>query len=201
MRFKFLFIIVTIHAVLISILYYRTGIHLDGEAQKYISAAKLISNQSDFSGLNRHWLYSSYILLLAFLFKLGLDFNGIIVFQLLLNLLCAYFVFLLLTRLTQRTQAGYYGYLFFLLCLPIQQWVLALYTESFFICLLIIFSFLLTGKQTTIKVIVPTIIGLLLAFCRPVGIFISISGFFIGARFVSNRIKPVYFTSVMLIMN
>ena len=187
MRFKFFFIIIAVHAVLITILFFKSGIRIDGEAQKYISAAKLISEQSDFSGLSRHSFYSSYILLLAFLFKVGLEFNGIIIFQLLLNLLCAYFVFALLIRLTMRIQIGYYGSLFFLLCLPIQQWVLALYTESFFICLLVIFSFLLTGKQTATKVIVLTIIGLLLAFCRPIGIFIAIGGFFVGTQLVSKK--------------
>lgn len=188
-----------LYIIWIIIIYKIYGVVADGEALKYINAANAIIINRDFSGLFSHWMYSTYIIFLTLLFSIGFSVNGIVVLQLILNLLCSNLFYRTLIYFALSKRAALFAAIMFIFCLPIQKWAFALYTESLFVCLIIIYCFCFTfnGKK---QILLTGISGLLLTFCRPVGIFIAISGLLLFSRKLTPYLKRRIIAIIMFVL-
>ena len=130
--------LVALFFVLLAALWATRGIHDDKEALKYIGCAQdlLAGDAHDLFG--RYKAYASYVLFLVPFIALGAPALAVIA-QAALAVLAAFALARLVDRLSGSARAGTVALAMALLCYPLQEWVLALYTESFFVSIAVLF--------------------------------------------------------------
>lgn len=148
-------------------LWHWQGPRLDKEALKYTGCAEQVL-RGDFHDLfGSYAKYGAYVLFLLPFVALGAPMAAIAA-QALLAFFSAQALAELTTRVGGVKRAADAAFVLALLCLPLQQWVLALYTESFFISTAVLFLERVTrdGKPDP-----PTwLLALVTLFARPVGL-------------------------------
>jgi len=151
-------------------LYVNSHLITNREAEKYINGANEIIYYGRFPF---HYIsYGTYVVFLAILFKLGLNYSGVYLVQLALNLIASIAFFRNVKTITGNTRTAYTAVLMFILFYHLQHWNTHLFTESFMVSMLMIFwyGFLHFNLKK-----IPGIIGLgllliLLLFSRPTAI-------------------------------
>ncbi|HPF89632.1 MAG TPA: hypothetical protein PLL57_03140 [Flavobacteriales bacterium] len=161
-------VIIGLHLVLLAGLYLHQGILADKEALKYIGCAKDVL-QHDLSDLTGNYLkYAAYILFLVPFTAIGQVWLAVPV-QVLIGILAAAALGRFTERSTGNKGLGQLAFALFLLCPLVQTWTLALYTDHFFTCSVILFLERLDHAQRPSLPVV--LLGLLALFARPVGMF------------------------------
>lgn len=138
----------------------------DKEAEKYVGCALQVL-QGDLHDLLGNYLkFASYILFLVPFMALNAPWSAIIA-QAVLAVLAAHAAGRLAADLSGRPVAAPFTFALMLLCIPLQQWVPALYTESFFASVV-----LLPWYRVVVRGILDPwawLTALVVVFARPVG--------------------------------
>jgi hypothetical protein len=199
------FFVVSLWIAVQVLLYIKNGIVTNLEAEKYILRANnLIENGSyDLSYI----CYSTFIIFLALVFKLGIGYKGVVLFQLILNGFATIKIFQITKAISGEKIVAFFASLFFILCYQIQVWNFHLYTDSFFLSIVILFFDALINSNLTKwsnRIKFATLL-LLLLFARPTGILFLVP--FIVYVIIKNRntifkinnYKIIFYSSLLLI--
>ncbi len=155
------------HLLFLFGIYHTQGIVLDKEALKYSGGASDVLNGDLTDLMGRYKLFSAYILFLVPFTALGSAAWAIPV-QVLLMWTAALAMFRILRRLEVPVPAANLLTAVFLLAHPIQCWVLSLYSEAFFIPLVVLFlERSLRGRNFDAATLS---LALLVLFSRPTGV-------------------------------
>ena len=165
--------IVGIHLLLLAGIHTEQGVLTDKEALKYIGCASGVLH-GDFSDLFGNYLkYGAYVLFLLPFVALGIPALAVVP-QIILGILAALALGRFVTRITHASgrqaaqpAAGNLAMALLLLCHPVQQWTLALYTEAFFTSMAILFVERITRHKGPDAWTIA--LALLTVFARPVG--------------------------------
>jgi hypothetical protein len=159
-------VFVGLHLLLLAVLFAQHGIVDDKEALKYLGCAQGIL-QGDLSDLLGNYLkYGAYVLFLLPFVAVGLPQLAVLA-QVALGLWAARALGRLVERTSQQRAAGHLAMGLLLLCVPVQTWTLALYTESFFTSVAILFVERITRDQRPDAWTI--VLTMLTVFARPVG--------------------------------
>ena len=160
----------SLHVLLLILLYIKFGFNFTNEADKYISIAKGINFQNISSQMQDRWAYSTFIFFLAACFKLGFSLQVIIFIQYLFCII-GYYCFYKLIQSQNIFSDTYSKITLFLTlnCPIILFWQLSLFSESFFISLNLICTYLIFSSQNNKQILIAFIFCALLLFCRPIG--------------------------------
>ncbi len=158
--------IVALHILFLLGIYLHQGIHTDKEALKYLGCARDILHGDLTDLLGTYLKYGAYVLFLLPFVALGVP-ELAVVAQIVLGILAALTLGRLVERITDNALAGNMAMALLLLCHPVQQWTLALYTESFFTSMAILFVERITRPQRPNAWAI--VLALLTVFARPVG--------------------------------
>jgi len=152
------------------LMYYNSKIVTISEAEKYINAAYEMNNYGRFPV---HYIsYSSYVVFLAILFKLGLNYFGVYLVQLGLNLLATIAFFKIVKTITNHQLTAYIAVTMYILFYQLQHWNTHLFTESFMVSILMIFWYYILHinlKKAAGKISL-TILVIVFLFSRPTAI-------------------------------
>lgn len=125
-------------ALTLAALWYFRGIHGDMEALKYIGCAEDLLRGDVHDLLGNYKAYASYVVFLLPFVTIHALWAAVI-----LQAVLAFFAAFALARITERfsgsERAGTIALVIALFCYPYQEWVLALYTESFFVSVAVLF--------------------------------------------------------------
>ena len=169
-----------LHLIILATLYFKFGINFSNESDRYISVARELNPENLRTSLEYLWPYSTYILFLTIGIKLNLSLYIILFIQYLVCLTGYYFFYKFI--LSKTFFSGVYArvcILIIITCPIIIYWLLTFYTESFFISLVMISTYLVFKDKAKQNIILITIFLILLLFCRPVGVFYVIAFGFI----------------------
>lgn len=171
--------------VLLAWTWHARGLLADNEALKYTGCAEQVL-AGDLRDLFGNYLkYAAYVLFLLPSVALGWPWLAVVA-QALLSLAAARAADRIVRRITGQAWPGGLAFAVFLLLPLLQQWVLALYTESFFISMYLLFLERITrpapGRGLT------ALWAVVVLFARPVGMM------FVGPavvwRLASGRQRP-----------
>lgn len=184
-----------LHLMVLLCLYFKSGINFSNESEKYISIAKNLTFDNFSTSLQYLWSYSTYILFLTICFKLGFSVYAILFIQYCFCLSGFYFFykFILKQNLFPEICARI-SLLLIVTCPIIIYWLLTFYTESFFLSLVMITTYLVFNAKTKRNFIAAAIFAFLLLFCRPVGVF-----YVIGLVFVTIKLRGFKYSFVFLL--
>ncbi len=160
--------ILVAHALLLFGIWSLQGILTDKEALKYIGCAQDVL-QGELGGdlLQRYRLYATYILFLVPFVAIGIP-TLAVALQIGLGICAAFTLRRCVLRLHGTSVQADLVFALFLLAYPIQIWTLALYSESFFVSLSILFLGEALRTDRTLHLLL--ILAMLLTFARPVGV-------------------------------
>ncbi len=155
-----------IFMVMLVVLACTNGIRTDKEALKYISCAEQLVQGDVHDLFGNYAKYGSYVLFIAPFIAVGFPLIAVFA-QLLLAVFAAYALGRIAERITGSSVAADLAFVFALLCIPLQQWVLALYTESFFASISVVFLERISrdGRAD----LFTWTLALIVLFARPVG--------------------------------
>ncbi len=174
-----------LHLIVLVCLYLKFGIKFTNESEKYISIAKSLTLDNFNTSLHYLWSYSTYILFLTVCLKLGLSVYFILFIQYCFCLVGFYFFYkFILSQDFFPEIFAKISLLIIMTCPIIIYWLLTFYTESFFLSLVVITTYLMFNAKTKKNFIVAGIFALLMMFCRPVGVF-----YVIGLVFVVLKLR------------
>lgn len=177
-----------LHLLVLLVLFSKFGINISNEGDKYISIARQL-NADNFSDSFKYlWFYSTYILFLAACFKIGLSVYVILFLQYILSLIGFFCFYKFIVK--QSLLPEVYARLCVLLiatCPIILYWQLTFYTESFFLALVMITTYLTFNAKSKKDYLIAALLAIVLMFCRAVGIFYVIALIFVFMR--SRQIK------------
>ncbi|MBP7809640.1 MAG: glycosyltransferase family 39 protein [Bacteroidia bacterium] len=177
-----------LHLLVLFVLFSKFGINTSNEGDKYISIARQL-NADNFSDSFRYlWFYSTYILFLTACFKIGLSIYAILFIQYVFSLFGFYYFYKLISK--QLLLSEFYARLCILLiatCPIILYWQLTFYTESFFLALVMMTTYLTISASNKKQYLIAALFALALLFCRAVGIFYVIALVFVLMR--ANKMK------------
>ncbi|MFZ1688421.1 MAG: hypothetical protein WAU70_13410 [Flavobacteriales bacterium] len=142
------------------------GIFTDKEALKYIGCAEQLLHGDVHDLFGSYAKYASYVLFLVPFIAIGAPWLAVVV-QATLAVVAAFALARIAERITGSLRAGDAAFTFALLCYPFQEWVLALYTESFFASTTILFLDRITRQGPVGKWTWP--LAMIVLFARPVG--------------------------------
>ena len=140
-----------------SVLFWKHGVAINGEPEKYISEANRMLTEGRFSSSN-FWTYFTEIFLIMVTIKLKLGFIFVVIIQWAFNLTATITLFRFTSDLFNK-KAALISTLLFLVNYPLQEFNLFLQTDSLFYSLTIILSCFLLRLQTLKRK------NLLLIFC------------------------------------
>lgn len=153
-------------------LYFSTGIQPVLESLKYIGAAEHLLNTGSLPE-KRYFFYLTTTLTIAACLKTGVGFTGVVIIQLLFNLLASLSFYNALHRLQNQSMSAFITTLLLLLCLPYQIWNFYLYTESLFYSFTLLFFSSCLRQHLKISLIALQFMLLSLAvLSRPLGILL-----------------------------
>ncbi len=151
-------------------LYLKIGVFIDLEAKKYILQGEYFLANGQLTN-NKYFFYLPVILLITLCKLLNFSYLFIVLFQVALSGFSLFCFYKLTNQLTNKTVALWSS---ILLCLfiPLQMWNFYLYSDSIFISLTIIFSYLIATneKRGIIGIIMAIIFLIILIFSRPNGV-------------------------------
>lgn len=151
----------------LALLWYVQGPLTDKEALKYTGCARdlLQGNTTDLIGNYKG--FAAYVLFLCPFIAGGLP-MGAMVAQVVLGAFAIRALGAWVKRISASEQASFLAMMLASICLPWQQWTLALYSESFFTSVLVIFLERITraGRLSAMEVLLAVV----LLFARPVGL-------------------------------
>ncbi|HQV38620.1 MAG: hypothetical protein IPL81_03370 [Flavobacteriales bacterium] len=163
--------ILAAHGLLLLGIWSIQGILTDKEALKYLGCASDVLG-GDVTGdlLNRYRMYATYILFLVPFIAIGTPMLAVAV-QIGVGIWAACTLRRCVLRLHGTPVQADLVFALFLLAYPIQIWTLALYSESFFVSLSVLFL----GEALRIDrpLFRLLILAMLLSFARPVGILFT----------------------------
>ncbi|MGV9011749.1 MAG: hypothetical protein ACOH13_04055 [Flavobacteriales bacterium] len=139
---------------------------MDKEALKYTGCAEQIL-RGDLSGLAHYRLYSAFVLFLVPFLALGLPVAAVIA-QAGLGVMAAFAMRQIVHALDGTAWQADMAFGIFLLLYPLQTWTLALYSESFFVSVSVLFLAEAMRQKITWWRFVA--MALVVFFARPVGI-------------------------------
>jgi hypothetical protein len=141
----------------------------DKEALKYVGCAQDVLRGDVHDLLGNYLKYGTYVLFLLPFVAIGLP-QWAVLAQALLAVAAAFAAARMVERITEDRRAGDIAFVLLLACIPLQQWVLALYTESFFASIAVLFLERITrpGRADAAGIA----LGLVLMFARPIGMLI-----------------------------
>ncbi len=144
----------------------RGHVLADKEALKYVGCAQEVLRGDVHDLFGNYLKYGSYVLFLVPFVAIGLA-PWAVLAQALLAVAAAFAVARMVERMTDDHRSGDIAFGLVLVCIPLQQWVLALYTESFFASIAVLFLERVTrpGRMDGVTLFW----ALLLVFARPVG--------------------------------
>lgn len=119
----------------------RYGVHTELEAEKYTHGAAVFAATGAFPA-PKYIFYSTMILLIALFNKTGLGYLGVVLFQIAFNGLATLLLYRLARGVTGLRAVARLTTLLFILFFPLQLWNVYLYTESVFISLTLLYSYL-----------------------------------------------------------
>lgn len=191
-----LFYIFTVFLVVQLILFLKIGIFTDLEAKKYITQGNILYETGKL-GETKYIFYLPVIFLVYLCRLLNSSYHLIIIVQVIvsgLSLWCFY----KLGRSIAGAAVAFYASLFLALFIPLQSWNFYLYSDSIFISLSLIYTYVIYENSS--KGIKGTFIILsflvLLFFCRPHGLlFIPPTIIYFLFR---NQTKAQLFSSIAL---
>lgn len=164
-------IIIGLHLLLLIAIGMQQGILVDKEALKYTGCARAVL-QGDFGDLTGNYLkYAGYILFLLPFVALDSLWLAVVT-QIIVGVVAAERLARYSERITGNVALGRIAMALFLLCPLIQTWTLALYTEHFFTCMVIIYLERMdrVRKFDGLSLVLSAIVLL----SRPVGMFFVI---------------------------
>lgn len=148
------------------------GIRTDFEAVKYINEAHTFINTGHLSTPN-FWYYSTEIFLIVLSLKLKLGPASVVLLQIMINGLATICLFRFITTYAGK-QTALITTLLLIVCIPFQQYNVALQTESLYHSFLILYAVtLLKIRQLNIKnSLLSLLLLLLLLVTRPSGLLL-----------------------------
>ncbi|MBS1634776.1 MAG: hypothetical protein JST26_02560 [Bacteroidetes bacterium] len=162
---------VTGHVLVVALLYLHFGFNTAGEGDKYYTDALELSQGHVTQALDYQWLYSTYIIYLAFWIKFGISPRVIICISYLLSI-GAYILFYRLLKREINPRVALFWLGFMMLSPMMQYWNLSLFSEPFFIALslycLYVWLYPVHGRISWLMLLT----ALLLLVTRPSGLFV-----------------------------
>jgi hypothetical protein len=157
------------YAALLLALWRWDGLHTDKEALKYLGCAQQVlqGDLHDLLGNYRH--YGVYVLFLLPFVALGVPAAAVFA-QAALSVAAAFALGRTVRRLGGDERAGLLAGLLYLVAIPVQQWTLALYTESLCASLTVLLLDQVLARDRPGRWALP--LAALLLFTRPVGLLI-----------------------------
>jgi hypothetical protein len=139
----------------------------DKEALKYVGCARDVLRGDVHDLIGNYLKYGTYVLFLLPFVAMGLT-QWAVLAQALLALAAAFAAARMVERMTEDRRSGDIAFVLILACIPLQQWVLALYTESFFASIAVLFLERVTrpGRAD----IAALLLAIVLVFARPIGL-------------------------------
>jgi hypothetical protein len=191
---------VALFAVALAALWASRGIHDDKEALKYIGCAQdlLRGNADDLLGSYK--AYASYVLFLVPFIALGVPWLAVVV-QAVLAVFAAFALARLAERVSGSERCGTVALVIALFCYPFQEWVLALYTESFFASIAVLFLERARRPGPMRWSVFALALTLLLA--RPIGVLFILPTLIWRMRWpfeVPTRARPVAYAAVLALV-
>ncbi len=160
-------LLVALFLVLLAALWAIRGIHDDKEALKYIGCAQDLLRGDAHDLICRYKAYASYVLFLLPGVAMGTPALAVVA-QAVLAVLAAFALTRVVERVSGSVRAGTIALAIVLLCYPLQEWVLALYTESFFVSIAVLFLERATRPGRSLWTVF--LLGAVLLLARPNGI-------------------------------
>lgn len=166
----FLAAVLPAHALVLLAIHARQGILVDKEALKYIGGAERML--ADFpGGLTWHDLpYAAYMVFLAPFVAMGQPELAVIA-QVALGLAAAWSLRSMVHAMGGHHWQADLAFAIYLLLYPVQTWALALYSESFFTSVAVLFMAALMKPRGNRWP--PLLLALVVVFARPVGILFA----------------------------
>lgn len=168
------FIYFMVYIFFLFLIYKRTGIISYNEAEKYILAAKELSKGNIGYTLTHYLFYCSYIFFVTLTSAFG-GFHTVIIAQAILTFYGSTCLYKTIQLLTGKESAAHIGMLLFLFSFPIQSWVVTLFSDTFFVALIVIALYLTVKQKTKVEFAIWISLLIVLIFARPPGIFLSIT--------------------------
>lgn len=182
----------------VQIFFFKTqGVKLACDSPIYIDYAKDILENGFFIREHDFW-YFGYVLFLAFSFLLGLDYTGVVLFQIALSGLSIICLSQIGRKLTGQYLTGVILAFLYIIWMKIHQWNFFLMTESFFTSCQIFTFFLLLKTRENIRYYILFIPVLFLTVLgRPVGIATLVCLLVYGMTYLYQR-NPRSFKKVAI---
>lgn len=159
--------IIGAHVLLLLAFFLHFDVLVDKEALKYVGCAQEVL-EGDFVDLTGNYLkYGSYVLFLIPFVAIGAPWLAFFA-QVVIGVFAALAMGRMVRRSTGSKRVGNLAMAVLLLCWPVQFWVLALYTESFFTSMVILFMERVTREEKVDPLVY--LLGLITVFARPVGL-------------------------------
>lgn len=166
----FYIVIFVCHLVLITILYYKFGVNTQNEGDKYLTRANYFANGEFINATQYQTFYIAYVAYLALLTYIKLPTFVYFICTYLLSLIAYYKFHNLLQQLTNKLTAQIW--LSCMLLSPmIQYWHLNLFSESFFIIVSLLFSYVALYSKVKLRVLKVFFLAFVVILSRPSGIF------------------------------
>ncbi len=176
------------------------GIHDDKEALKYIGCAQDLLHGDARDLLGSYKGYAGYVLFLLPFIALGTPWFAVVA-QAILALFAAFALARLVERVSGSERCGTITLVIALFCYPFQEWVLALYTESFFASIAVLFV-----ERVTKPGPVPwqaVALAVVLLFARPIGVLFVLPALIWRMRWpfeVPSAWRPVAYAAVLVLV-
>ena len=159
-----------VHICVLAILYFKFGFNTVNEGDKYLSRATFLANGDFINSTQYQTFYISYVVYLAvFVF---IKAPTLLIFMSTYTLsLFAYYKFHKLISSYINYETSYLWLIFMCVSPLIQYWQFNLFSETFFIAMSLLFTYVTLFdyiKNRTLKI---SLLGLIVVFARPSGIF------------------------------
>lgn len=176
------------------------GIHDDKEALKYIGCAQDLLDGDAHDLVGSYKAYASYVLFLVPFVACGMTWLAVVA-QAALALFAAFALARLVERVSGSERCGTIALVIALFCYPFQEWVLALYTESFFASIAVLFIARVTRPGPVRWHTVA--LALVLLFARPIGVLFVLPALIWRMRRpfeVPSALRPVAYAAVLVLV-
>lgn len=188
---------VALFVAALAVLWSVRGIHDDKEALKYIGCAQDLLRGDAHDLFGNYKAYAGYVLFLVPFVAVGAPWLAVVA-QALLSVFAAFALARLVERISGDPRDGTIALVIALACYPFQEWVLALYTESFFASVAVLFLERVTRPGPVRWPVFA--LGALLAVARPVGVLFVLPALIWRMRWpfaVPTTLRPVAYAMVL----
>ena len=176
------------------------GIHDDKEALKYLGCAQDLVHGDAQDLFGSYKAYASYVLFLLPFVALGVPWLAVVA-QAGLAVLATFALARFVERVSGSERCGTIALVIALFCYPFQEWVLALYTESFFASIAMLFLERVTRHGPARWDVFALAAVLLVA--RPIGVLFVLPALIWRMRWpfeVPSALRPVVYTAVLVLV-